>query len=206
MRRWTRQALSCAAIAAGLWSAVIFLPQQWVAAPAATVLPSTLALSPLPDSARSRATTAMFGPNLSRQFECLALNIYWEAKSEPMIGKVAVAAVTLNRLFHPEFPDTICGVVWQGASGSTRSCQFSWACDRRSNTPRDPAAWQQAREIAYQMLFFEHHDPTHGALYFHATYVKPQWARSMVRVTRIGRHIFYREPMSAEDETRRSRS
>jgi len=201
-----RQTLVCAGIAAGLWSAVIFMPREWVAAPAASVSPTISSHITMPGAVLGRGSAAALGPNPSRQFECLALNIYWEAKSEPVAGMVAVAAVTLNRLLHPAFPKTICDVVKQGVGDSTPSCQFSWACDRRNDKPRDPESWQQAREIAYQMLFFDHFDPTNGALYFHATYVRPGWARSMVKVGRIGRHIFYREPMSAEDESRRARS
>lgn len=206
MRRWTRQTLRWIALAAGLSCAVIALPPQWFAAAAAAVAPPALPNLSLADRAPGRLALPAIGPNPSRQFECLALNIYWEAKSEPVTGKVAVAAVTLNRLVHPAFPDTICEVVKQGAKRASRGCQFSWVCDRRKDRPRDAAAWQLAREIAYQVLYLDRPDPTGGALYFHATYVRPAWARQMVKVGRIGRHIFYREPMTAENGSRRAPS
>ncbi len=109
----------------------------------------------------------------------------------------------MNRVAHPAFPKTICGVVKQG---DRRVCQFSWVCDRRADRPRQDEAWQQARDIAYQSMFFDPPDPTGGALYFHANYVRPGWARSMVKVARIGNHIYYRERMTAENGGRRGPS
>lgn len=203
MRRWTVKALTSAAIAAALWSAVIFLPKEWTMAPAASINALGVPSVTVPDKVRfGRATTPLKG-ELRREFECLALNIYWEAKSEPVLGQVAVAAVTLNRVAHPAFPKTICGVVKQG---DRHACQFSWVCDRRADRPRQDEAWQQARDIAYQSMFFDPPDPTGGALYFHANYVRPGWARSMVKVARIGKHIYYRERMTAENGARRGPS
>lgn len=203
MRRWTARALSCATIAAALWSAVIFLPKEWTMAPAASINTLGVPWLTVPGRLQRDHATPRLDGDLKREFECLALNIYWEAKSEPVLGQVAVAAVTLNRVADPAFPKTICGVVKQGES---RTCQFSWVCDGRSDRPCQDEAWQQAREIAYQSMFFDPPDPTGGALYFHANYVHPSWARSMVRVARIGKHIYYREKMTAEDEARRDRS
>jgi spore germination cell wall hydrolase CwlJ-like protein len=206
MPRWTRQTLVATALAAVLGATAIFLSHQWSAAVAAVVPPPAVSHVTLPEQLRSRALDERVARNASRQLECLALNIYWEAKSEPLAGKRAVAAVTLNRVLHPAFPKTICEVVYQGVGDGARSCQFSWACDRRPDRPRDAAAWAEARQLAHEMLYVDVYDPTGGALYFHATYVRPTWARSMVRLSRIGRHVFYREPMSAEDDTRRGRS
>lgn len=138
--------------------------------------------------------------DLSEQIECLALNIYWESKGEPLLGQVAVAAVTLNRVMDPAFPKTICDVVRQGGSRPRYKCQFSWVCDGRSDSPREPHAWRQALSLASAALLSGLPDPTRGALFYHANYVRPWWSKEMREVVRIGRHIFYIEP----DARRRS--
>ncbi len=81
---------------------------------------------------------------------CLALAMYWEAKTEGADGMRAVASVVLNRRAHPEFPDTVCGVVKQG--GETPPCQFSWWCDGKSDRPTEAAAWQLAQSLALSSL------------------------------------------------------
>ncbi len=151
------------------------------------VLAACLSLGP--DRA-TRAASAL-PPNLDDELACLALNIYWEARSESLEGQQAVAKVTLNRVRSPDFPDTICGVVTQGSERTT-GCQFSWQCDGRDDTPRDARAWARANEVARHGLFEDPADPTRGALFYHATYVSPTWVRLMTQVTQIGRHIFYR--------------
>ena len=82
------------------------------------------------------------------ELDCLALNIYWEARSESRLGQMAVAAVTLNRVAAPAFPDTVCEVVFQGEERGRHLCQFSWRCDGRSDEPRNPIAWEAARRLA----------------------------------------------------------
>lgn len=127
--------------------------------------------------------------------ECLARNIYFEAGGESFSGKVAVGAVTLNRVDDPRYPQTICGVVTQRSGG----CQFSWMCNRsRYRTPRG-AAWEEARDVANILLHIDWFDPTDGALYFHATYVRPRWSRVKPVTARIGSHIFYRDQWSTAD-------
>ena len=128
-----------------------------------------------------------------RELECLARNVYFEARGEPMSGKYAVAAVTMNRVVDPNFPSTICQVVYQGVGLGQNMCQFSWACDRYSDRPRDAKAWEIARQVAYNALFLDRPDPTGGALYFHTTRVRPVWSRTMVKVGVIGAHVFYRQ-------------
>jgi spore germination cell wall hydrolase CwlJ-like protein len=127
-----------------------------------------------------------------REFDCLARNVYFEARGEPMAGKYAVASVTLNRVVSPLFPDGICAVVYQGAGQGRRDCQFSWACDRYSDRPRSAGDWEIAKQVAHDTLFLDQPDPTGGAHYFHASWVRPNWSRTMVKVGRIGGHIFYR--------------
>ena len=128
-----------------------------------------------------------------RELDCLALNIYWEARSEPAAGQMAVAAVVLNRVADPAFPDTICDVVRQGAEHGLHRCQFSWHCDGRDDTPRHAAAWEKALMVARLVLSGRQDDPSRGALWYHADHVRPKWSRNMAVIARIGRHLFYRQ-------------
>ncbi|MGB0670507.1 MAG: cell wall hydrolase [Rhodospirillales bacterium] len=127
-----------------------------------------------------------------RPLYCLALNIYWEARSEPLDGQIAVAAVTLNRTKSEAFPDTICGVVQQGFSGRLHRCQFSWWCDGKSDVPEEIEAWNRSVELAAAVLDGKKQDPTEGAMWYHADYVSPDWAKHKVQVAKIGHHLFYR--------------
>lgn len=126
--------------------------------------------------------------------QCLALNVYWEARSEPMAGQLAVAAVTLNRVQDSRFPSDICSVVRQGGEVRRHGCQFSWWCDGKGDEPLEPQAWRQAMKVARLFSAGIVDDPTQGALWYHADYVTPGWAQAMEPVTRIGRHIFYVSP------------
>ncbi|MCB2100358.1 MAG: cell wall hydrolase [Rhodobacterales bacterium] len=128
--------------------------------------------------------------DIEKELHCLALNVYWEARSEPPEGQMAVAAVTLNRMLSDKFPDSICEVVTQGGQERNK-CQFSWWCDGKKDDPTDAEAWETARVVAWLSLLKGSYDPTRGALYYHADYVKPSWSRSMRRTTRIGKHIYY---------------
>ncbi|MCP5372756.1 MAG: cell wall hydrolase [Hyphomicrobiales bacterium] len=129
--------------------------------------------------------------DLASELRCLALNIYHEARSESPAGQLAVAAVTLNRVAHPRFPNSICEVVRQGGNKKRHACQFSWWCDGKKDEPRNDAAWETARIVAWISLLKDNNDPTGGALYYHADYVKPKWVPEMTRVAKIGRHIYY---------------
>ena len=146
---------------------------------------------------------------------CLAKNIYFEAKSEPIAGQYAVADVVLNRVKDNRFPKTICEVVYEGPlreSWQTKKqtdlddadriyhpirdrCQFSWWCDGKSDNIKDGDAWRKAQEIAYRLVNdYKHRGLTEGATHYHATYVNPKWAPTLDLVGRIGTHIFYRWP------------
>lgn len=133
-----------------------------------------------------------------RDFECLAHNVYFEARGESALGQRAVAWVTLNRMFSEQFPDTICEVVKQAvvdSNGNPRrhQCQFSWYCDGKADVPQDQEAFAQAQAMAQEVLenYFDRPDPTEGSLYFHADFVNPSWRRSFNRVVQIDKHIFY---------------
>ncbi|BFT63988.1 hypothetical protein PMm318_A47470 [Pseudomonas moorei] len=121
---------------------------------------------------------------------CLARSIYWEAKGKESTDMEAVANVVMNRLGHEGFPDTVCGVVKQGSE--TKSCQFSWWCDGKSDTVQEEAPYAMAKEIARKALNKQLPDHTGGALYFHNRTVKPDWADKYVKTADIGLFRFYK--------------
>jgi len=126
-----------------------------------------------------------------RERHCLATAIYFEARGEPVKGQIAVSQVILNRVRSPKFPQTICGVVYQGQH--RRGCQFSFTCDGRSDNPRDKGQWAHSQDLAKSFMAGEHWLPEVGySTFYHANYVRPRWARRMNRIDKIGRHIFYK--------------
>jgi N-acetylmuramoyl-L-alanine amidase len=129
-------------------------------------------------------------PKDQAELECLAKTVYFEARGESEQGQRAVAAVVLNRVKSPDFPDTICEVVHQGGTDG-RDCQFSWWCDGLTDEPRDVNAWIRAATIAREMIQGAP-DPTNGALFFHSRAVSPSWRTQMRRLATIGAHIYYR--------------
>ena len=131
---------------------------------------------------------------LAGALRCLALNIYWEARSEPKIGQIAVAAVTLNRVKARQFPSRICDVVRQGGEQRRYRCQFSWWCDGKKDQPVTVPAWRRAKILARLVYAGVVTDPTGGALWYHADYVQPARAAKKQWAIKIGRHLFYRSP------------
>ena len=138
-----------------------------------------------------------------KQHECLAKNIYFEARNEPFAGQFAVALVTLNRVNDTAFPDTICDVVYQGIHTSDGfpkrdRCQFSWYCDGASDEVRNPKAYKVTLKTAnlamlqYDKIKSEGLDFTEGARYYHTHEISPRWSKTYPKVGRIGEHIFYR--------------
>jgi hypothetical protein len=124
---------------------------------------------------------------------CLAIAVYYEARSESELGQLAVAKVILNRVRDPGYPKTICGVVYQGADRG-HGCQFSFACDGRAEQPRSGKDWQEAKQIANRAMDGEADVKIIStATHYHADYVQPRWAGTMKRLIKIGRHIFYRD-------------
>jgi hypothetical protein len=122
---------------------------------------------------------------------CLTQAVYYEAAVEPMQGRRAVAQVVLNRMRHPAYPHSVCGVVYQGSERRT-GCQFSFTCD--GSLLRAPAAgpWRQAEEIARAALAGQTEPSVGTATHYHADYVLPKWAFQLGKIGQIGRHIFYR--------------
>jgi spore germination cell wall hydrolase CwlJ-like protein len=122
---------------------------------------------------------------------CLARAVYFESRSESDLGQLAVAKVILNRVKSPDYPKSICGVVYQG-SGTRNSCQFSFACDGLPDDVNQPGAWSHAKTIAQRAISGDPAIAMMGsATNYHADYVKPRWAKTMRRLARIGHHIFY---------------
>lgn len=124
-----------------------------------------------------------------RQIQCMATNLYFEARGESEKGMIAVNNVVLNRVQDRRFPDTPCGVIYQR---TRRVCQFSWYCDGKSDYPANRQLYAKLENIAEEMYIEEESkDLTNGALFYHAHYVSPNWKR-MKRTAKIGAHIFYR--------------
>ena len=130
-------------------------------------------------------------PTFDRATLCLTQAIYYEAGNEPTDGKRAVAQVVLNRVHSPAFPNSVCGVVYQGSQKST-GCQFTFTCDGALNRVPNPKSWQAAREVATAALHGAVFAPVGHATHYHANYVVPYWAGSMAKVSTIGAHLFYR--------------
>ena len=150
-------------------------------------------IPPLAGGDHAWAATALPPAAFSdREQQCLAAGIYFEARGEPVKGQAAVAQVILNRVRNPAFPDSICGVVYQNVHWRNR-CQFSFACDGIKDRVRSPRHWDMAEEIAMAVTAGKIWLAEVGSSsHYHATYVRPGWARRMERVGRIGLHIFYR--------------
>lgn len=132
-----------------------------------------------------------------KQIECLADNIYHESRGESYDGKIAVAFVTINRTVDGNFPSDICGVVKQK---TRKTCQFSWYCESNKKeyirqpllTKTKDSVYNEGKKIAEFVYnnYTQIKDPTKGAVYYHANYVKPNW-KKVKKTAQIGRHIFY---------------
>lgn len=133
----------------------------------------------------------------SRERRCLAEAIYYEARSEMLAGQMAVAEVVLNRVRHRAYPDSVCGVVYEGAERTT-GCQFTFTCDGSTAHPPTGRSWERAQSIADHVLMGFAPLITNRATHYHTTAVDPIWNDSLVRTRRIGAHIFYRFPNRPE--------
>ena len=151
--------------------------------------PGDAAVEPITE-AEAQAVDPAGTADLDDPLVCLARTIYWEAKGEGEAGMAAVANVVINRLAHPAFPKTVCGVITEGDPAGP--CQFSWWCDGRPIEVAEPDAYATAMEIARRALNQELPDGTDGALYFHGMSVSPDWAEVFTQTRSIGYHIFYR--------------
>lgn len=131
-------------------------------------------------------------PFYRQEVHCLAQAVYFEARNEPLEGQMAVAQVVLNRVKSPDYPKSICAVVFQGEAHH-HACQFSFACDGQADKPVTSVAWKQAMAIGLTALARQQDDLTLDATHYHASYVDPTWAATLKPTVRLGRHIFYRD-------------
>jgi spore germination cell wall hydrolase CwlJ-like protein len=131
----------------------------------------------------------------ARALRCLTQAVYYEAALEPRLGQEAVAQVVLNRMRHPEYPNSVCGVVYQGWERHT-GCQFSFTCDGSLLRAPMPAFWRRSEEVAIAALNGHVAASVGTATHYHADYVMPYWRPSLTKVGQIGTHIFYRWPAS----------
>ncbi|HEX4197163.1 MAG TPA: cell wall hydrolase [Caulobacteraceae bacterium] len=127
----------------------------------------------------------------AQALHCLTQAVYFEAAREPAAGQAAVAQTVLNRVRHPDYPKSVCGVVYQGASLKT-GCQFSFTCDGSLNQPILPSVWKEAQGVAKRALGGYVMAAVGEATHYHADYVQPYWSPTLVKITQIGAHIFYR--------------
>ncbi len=127
----------------------------------------------------------------ARAEECLTQAIYYESAVEPVEGMRAVAQTVLNRLRHPGYPKSVCGVVYEGSQRTT-GCQFSFTCDGSLARVPNPLLWERARTVARAALNGYVMTTVGTATHYHADYVAPYWAPTLYKITQIGRHIFYR--------------
>jgi spore germination cell wall hydrolase CwlJ-like protein len=131
----------------------------------------------------------------AQALNCLASAVYYEAGNQDGDGERAVAQVVLNRVRHPAFPGTVCGVVYQGSTRPT-GCQFTFTCDGSLNRQPDADGWRRASAVAEAALGGTVYAPVGWATHYHADYVVPYWAATMAKNTVVGLHLFYRWPGS----------
>ncbi len=154
-------------------------------------LPITALPSPAAATYAFRPTTPV---DQMRSLDCLTQAVYYEAGNQSEDGQRAVAQVVLNRVRHPAWPDSVCGVVYQGAMRPGGGCQFTFTCD--GSLARTPVAslWVRARQYAAEALAGRTYAPVGLSTFYHANYVFPAWAPRLVKTATIGAHIFYRLP------------
>ena len=157
----------------------------------------SVALAAKADNGQSSTGRVARLPDLAAaQTRCLSMAIYHEARGEPAEGQNAVGQVILNRAANRFYPDTVCGVVYQNAAWHNR-CQFSFACDGKTDQAGNMRAWQAAVQMAERLLC---RDVCGGvaisadlirSTHYHADYVRPSWSKKLQRTGQIGGHVFY---------------
>lgn len=137
----------------------------------------------------------------AKELKCLALNVYHEARGEPLAGQLAVANVTLNRVKSKRYPNTVCKVVYQKTCGkklkynaahNNCTAQFTWTWDGANDKPNETDAWNASMMVAARALTGKVKDNVKGAILYHTDKVNPYWAKKMERLVQIDDHIFYK--------------
>lgn len=163
-------------------------------------LPATMRELPNLDMPRgddldsSLASVDLFGRTFTRQEMCIAQAVYFEARSEPLVGQIAIAEVILNRIADPRYPSTACEVVFQNHDRKNR-CQFSFACDGLPDRPTNAAAWERSLKVVALVMKGERSGIAKRATHYHASYVSPTWSERLNKLGQVGSHIFYREEL-----------
>jgi Cell wall hydrolyses involved in spore germination len=165
---------------------------------AALIAASVLSLAPTAVSAKDNTPKKKLAPAVhvckktDSSVDALACNIYWEARGENISGQMAIGFVTLNRLKHEGFPESVRKVVYQPS-------QFSWTLIKGAYTVRDKDSWIVAKDMAkflYKIrnneVLYNRLDPTHGSIYFHTKKIKPYWTKYFIRTVAIDGHVFYK--------------
>jgi spore germination cell wall hydrolase CwlJ-like protein len=151
----------------------------------------------IPIATVANPSAAVFKPgtvsplDFTRSLDCMTAAVYYEAASESDDGQRAVAQVVLNRVRHPAFPHTVCGVVFEGYERTT-GCQFSFSCDGALKRQVSERAWNRARLVAARALSGSVFAPVGWATHYHTDWVVPYWSNTLVKTVQIGAHIFYR--------------
>ncbi len=160
-----------------------------------TPLPAApITVDPLNPSAPAYAFQGRTGLDRMRSLDCLAEAIYYEARSESEDGQRAVAQVVLNRVRHPAWPNSVCGVVYQGPMRAGGGCQFTFTCDGSLRFRPQGIAWARARLLAAEALAGSVYAPVGLSTHYHTSAVFPSWAPRLAAAARIGAHNFYRLP------------
>ncbi|NUR46399.1 MAG: cell wall hydrolase [Sphingomonas sp.] len=144
-----------------------------------------------PDSPAAKFVLEAASEDRERALTCLAQAVYYEAAGEGADGQRAVAQVVLNRMRHPGYPASVCGVVYQGSERGS-GCQFTFTCNGSLLHPPAPDLWARARKIAQDALSGKVFAPVGHATHYHADFVLPYWADSLDKTMQLGHHIFYR--------------
>ncbi len=175
-----------------LWMSGVQAHEELSETPKATLTAAVMETE-IPQEASDLGDARELLAEVKEEVNCLALNIYFEARGEPESGQRAVAHVVMNRVAHKRYPNTVCAVVQQGGEERLHRCQFSWWCDGQSDKPGNSKAWNRALIIAKDIYLGKLKDTTKGALWYHSTYVTPYWSKVFLKGDRIGQHIFYLE-------------
>ena len=158
----------------------------------AVAINAAIPVSTLPNPAARPFGTAFATPaDRLRALECLTAAVYYEAAVESTDGQRAVAQVVLNRVRHPAYPRTVCGVVFQGQERAT-GCQFTFTCDGALRRTPSAAGWARARRVAEEALAGHVYKPVGWATHYHTNWVVPYWSSSLVKLANVGTHIFFR--------------
>ncbi len=158
----------------------------------AVAINAAVPVSTLPNPAARPFGTAFATPaDRLRALECLTAAVYYEAAVESTDGQRAVAQVVLNRVRHPAYPRTVCGVVFQGQERAT-GCQFTFTCDGALRRTPSAAGWARARRVAEEALAGHVYKPVGWATHYHTNWVVPYWSSSLVKLANVGTHIFFR--------------